>query len=111
MLKGRVGVIQSGFKEATYIEAKMDTLKYELLYSVDTRKLETGEYKMDHTFVSETELSLKINKLSSQFDRMPDIEYQIKNQILSFDYTPYKDFLKKIPKLIFEILQYKLTKK
>ena len=103
-LQGRGYLLKSAFKEFTNFSAKLSNVKYELSYSINAKKLETGKYEVKYTKTGESSLSYDISRVSSKFNGLSDLEAQLKNQVNSISYTPYKDYLKKIAQLILETL-------
>ena len=103
-LQGRGYLIKSEFKEFTNFAAILSNVKYELAYSINAKKLETGKFEVKYNKVGESLFSYDISRVSSKFNGLSDLEAQLKNQVNSLNYTPYKEYLQKIAQLILETL-------
>jgi len=103
-LQGRGYFIKSEFKEFTNFGAILSNVKYELAYSINAKKLETGKFEVKYNKVGESLFSYDISRVSSKFNGLSDLEAQLKNQVNSLNYTPYKNYLQKIAQLILETL-------
>ena len=103
-LSGSAKIQKSQFKEYTNFGAHLESFKYELGYTVSSNKLTTGHYEVKYSKTSETGPSFNIVKLTSKFTGLPDIDEQLKNKIKALDFTPYKEYLKKIANLALETL-------
>ena len=103
-LQGRGYLIKSTFKEYTNFSAKLNNVKYELSYSINAQKLENGKYEVIYRKAGETSFTYDISRVSSKFNGLSDLETQLKNQVNSLNFAPYKDYLKKIAELILETL-------
>ena len=103
-VQGRGYLIKSAFKEFTNFSAKLNNVKYELSYSLNAKKIENGKYEVKYTKTGESSLSYDISRVSSKFNGLSDLEDQLKNQVNSLNYTPYKDYLKKIAELVLDTL-------
>jgi hypothetical protein len=103
-LSGGAKVKKSTFNEYTKISAVLENFKYEVKFSVSSKKLETGKYEVKFSKTSESTPTFKIAKITSKFTGLTEIEEQLKNNEKSLDFTPYKAYLNKIASLVIETL-------
>jgi len=103
-ISGVTRVKKSDFNEFTKVGAVLENFKYEVKFSVVSKKLETGKYEVKSSKTEESTPSFKITKFTSKFTGMTDLEEQLKNKIKNLDFTPYKAYLNKIASLVIETL-------
>lgn len=103
-LSGITKIKKSDFNEITKVGAVLENFKYEVKFSVASKKLETGKYEVKSSKTEESTPTFKITKLTSKFTGMNDLEEQLKNKIKNLDFTPYKAYLNKIASLVIETL-------
>jgi len=88
----------------TKIGAVLDNFKYEVKFSVSSKKLENGKYEVKFSKTTESTPTFKIIKLTSKFTGMTEVEEELKNKVKSLDFTPYKAYLNKVASLVIETL-------
>ena len=103
-LQGGAKVKGTHSSEYTRVTADIENFKFEIGYSVSSKKLSTGKYEVKSTKATESNPTYKLVKISSKFNGMATMEEQIKNKFKNLDFTPYKTYLVKIANLVLETL-------
>ena len=106
---GRGFIKKSCLKEYTNFNAKCN-FSYELRYWFYLTKLEKGKYKVDYSLRGTT-FGIHLDRLTSKFDGLADIEKQLNGAFISINFTPYQNYLNKIATLILETVPNYLKKK
>jgi len=89
--------------------AELSNIGWEETYSVKSKKMADGKYDIKIKSITESPISYKIFKFT-MYDGTDEEQIKTKVQIKNLNFTPFKNYLKKISGAILDNLQKKLNK-
>ena len=89
--------------------AELSNIGWEETYSVKSKKNADGKYDVRIKSITETPISYNIFKFT-MYDGTDEEQIRTKVQIKNLNFTPFKNYLKKISGAILDNLQKKLNK-
>jgi len=89
--------------------AELSNIGWEETYSVKSKKMADGKYDIKIKRITESPISYKIFKFT-MYDGTDEEQIKTKVQIKNLNFTPFKNYLKKISGAILDNLQKKLNK-